>query len=98
MPQFSHLAVDHTNIYQYVLEIKFPFSAAIMETTAEPSVATSVPPITLLPSVTSWSLDLDVGGLTLEVNNSEGLIVSTANCSAFQIVWVGYGCYKSRWD
>ena len=57
-----------------------------METTAEPSVSPSVSLPTLLPSVTSWNLDLNVGVLTLEVNNSEGLNVSTANCSAFQIV------------
>ena len=47
-----------------------------METTAEPSV----------PSVASWRLDLNVGDLTLEIDNSEGLNVSTVNCSAIQIV------------
>ena len=52
-------------------------SAVIMETIAEAS---------LIPSVTSWVLDLDVGVLILEVNNSEGLNVSTVNCSAIQIV------------
>ena len=81
-------------LYQYipnVLEIKFPFSATIMETTAEPSVSTSLPPITLPPSVTSWSLDLDVGVLILEVYNSEGLNVLTANCSAFQMLQIAVG-------
>ena len=55
----------------------FLFFAAIIETTAEASQP---------PFVTSWSLDLNVGVLTLEVNNSEGLNVSTVNCSAIQIV------------
>ena len=68
------------------IEVHFSVSAAIMETTAEPSESPSVSLPTLLPSVTSWSLDLDVGVLTLEVNNSEGLNVSTVNCSAIQIV------------
>ena len=68
------------------IKVNFSVSAAVMETTAESSVSPSVPPPTLLPSVTSWSLDLNVGVLTLEVNNGEGLNVSTANCSAFQIV------------
>ena len=57
-----------------------------METTAEPSVSTSVPPPTVLPSATSRSLDLNVGVLTLEVHNSEELNVSTANCSIFHII------------
>ena len=39
-----------------------------------------------MPSVASWSLDFNVGDLTLEIDNSEGLNVSTVNCSAIQIV------------
>jgi len=62
------------------IEVHFSVSAAIMETTAEPSVSPSVSPPTLLPSITSWSLYLSVDVLTLEVNNSEGLSTSTANC------------------
>ena len=61
-------------------------SAVIMETTAEGS---------FIPSVTSWSLDLDVGVLILEVNSSEGLNVSTANCSAFQIVREAFDTNRS---
>ena len=56
----------------------------MMETTAEPSVPPSMPPS--VPSVVFWILDLDVGDLTLEIDNSEGLNVSTVNCSAIQIV------------
>ena len=66
-----------------------------METTAEPSVSPSVPPPTLPPSVTSWSLDLDMGVLTLDVNSSEDLNVSTANCSAFQIVREAFDTNRS---
>ena len=76
----------HYSTVDIPIEVNFFVSAANMETTAEPSVSPSVPPITFLPSVTSWSLDLNVGVLILEVYNSEGLNVSTANCSAFQIV------------
>ena len=76
----------HYSAVNIPIELHFSVSAVIMETTAEPSVSPSVSLPTLLPSVTSWSLNLNVGVLTLEVNNSEGLNVSTANCSAFQIV------------
>ena len=39
-----------------------------------------------MPSVISWSLDLDVGDLILEIANNESLNVSAINCSAIQIV------------
>ena len=105
----THYSLNLTESLNYEAQSNYTFDVVAVDT-GEPAMngsltfhlsvvdvhdPPSMPPPTLLPSVTSWRLDLNVGVLTLEVNNSEGLNVSTANCSAFQIVREAFDTNRS---